>query len=103
MSLPGANLVWHCPYFIIFSSDDGKVGGTNYKEYASVKLYGENDGSSEVSENHIEVVKTDEFPGWDVWKEINKNLNQYTGEMKLSEFAGQCRNRVAGGWDNYVI
>ncbi len=37
------------------------------------------------------------------WKEINKNLNQYTGEMKLSEFAGQCRNKVAGGWDNYVI
>ena len=37
------------------------------------------------------------------WKEINKNLNQYTGEMKLSDFAGQCRNRFAGGWDNYVI
>ncbi len=37
------------------------------------------------------------------WKEINKNLNQYTGEMKLSEFAGQCRDKVAGGWDNYVI
>ena len=37
------------------------------------------------------------------WKEINKNLNQYTGEMKLSEFAGQSRNKVAGGWDNYVI
>ncbi|MCR5746576.1 MAG: Rrf2 family transcriptional regulator [Lachnospiraceae bacterium] len=37
------------------------------------------------------------------WKEINKNLNQYTGDMKLSEFAGQCRDRFAGGWDNYVI
>ena len=37
------------------------------------------------------------------WKEINKNLNQYTGEMKLSDFAGQCRNKFAGGWDNYVI
>ena len=37
------------------------------------------------------------------WKEINKNLNQFTGEMKLSDFAGQCRNRFAGGWDNYVI
>ena len=37
------------------------------------------------------------------WKEINKNLNQFTGDMKLSEFAGQCRNKVAGGWDNYVI
>ena len=37
------------------------------------------------------------------WKEINKNLNKYTGEMKLSDFAGQCRNSFAGGWDNYVI
>ncbi len=37
------------------------------------------------------------------WKEINKNLNQYTGEMKLSDFTGQCRNRFAGDWNNYVI
>ncbi|MBR6258185.1 MAG: Rrf2 family transcriptional regulator [Lachnospiraceae bacterium] len=37
------------------------------------------------------------------WKEINQNLNQYTSEMNLSDFAGQCRNSFAGGWDNYVI
>ena len=37
------------------------------------------------------------------WKEINKNLNQYTGEMKLSDFAGQCRKKFSGEWDNYVI
>ena len=23
--------------------------------------------------------------------------------VKLSDFAGQCRNSFAGGWDNYVI
>ena len=37
------------------------------------------------------------------WEKINKSLNQYTAEMKLSDFAGQCRNNVTGGWDNYVI
>ena len=37
------------------------------------------------------------------WKKINKNLNQYTGEMNLSEFATQCRNSFTGDWDNYVI
>ena len=24
-------------------------------------------------------------------------------EVRLSDFAGQCRNRFEGGWDNYVI
>ena len=37
------------------------------------------------------------------WKEINKNLNKYTGELKLSDFAGQCRNSFTDVWDNYVI
>ena len=23
--------------------------------------------------------------------------------VKLSDFAGQCRSNVTGGWDNYVI
>ena len=37
------------------------------------------------------------------WNEINRNLNKYTGELKLSDFAGQCRNSFADVWDNYVI
>ena len=36
-----------------------------------VKLYGENDGNKEDADNHIEVIRTDEFPGWDAWKETN--------------------------------
>ncbi|MBQ3898675.1 MAG: HD domain-containing protein, partial [Lachnospiraceae bacterium] len=27
MSLPGANLVWHCPYIVLYTSEDGQVGG----------------------------------------------------------------------------
>ncbi len=72
MSLPGANLVWHCPYVVLFYSDDGKVNGPNYKEYALLKINGENEGSDEFSENRFVMKRTSEFPGWDDWKEINK-------------------------------
>ena len=72
MSLPGASLVWHCPYILLFHSDDGKVNGENYKEYAAVKLYGENDGSNEYARNSISVKKKEDFPGWDIWKEANR-------------------------------
>ncbi|MBO4374388.1 MAG: HD domain-containing protein [Lachnospiraceae bacterium] len=72
MSLPSANLVWHCPFVILFSSDDGCVNGSGYKEYACIKLCGENDGDTEFATNSISVKKTDEFSGWDRWKEMNK-------------------------------
>lgn len=73
MSLPGASLVWHCPYVVLFYSDDGKVGGTNYREYGLIKLYGENEGDTEFAQNSITMKKTDEFPGWNAWKEANKH------------------------------
>ena len=72
MSLPGANLIWHCPYVIIYSSDDGRVNGKHYREYALVELHGEYDGEYDYSHNHISVKKTEAFPGWDAWKKINK-------------------------------
>ena len=72
MSLPGANLVWHCPYIIIFSSGDGMVYGPDYREYAAVKLNGETDPSEEYATNSIYMKRRDDFPGWDVWKEKNK-------------------------------
>ena len=72
MSLPGASLVWHCPYILIFSSDDGKVGGPNYREYDLVKLYGESNGDNEYAHNSITMKKTADFPGWDAWKDVNK-------------------------------
>ena len=73
MSLPGASFVWHCPYIVIFCSDDGSVGGENYREYGLVKIYGENEGDNEFAYNSISMKKTDDFLGWDEWKEINKN------------------------------
>ncbi len=72
MSLPESNLVWHCPYIVLFYSEDGEVYGENYREYGLVKIYGENEGDNEFAHNSIDVKKTDKFPGWDAWKEINK-------------------------------
>jgi hypothetical protein len=73
MSLPSADLVWHCPYIIIFYSEDHMVGGKGYKEYALIKINGESSGDNEYAQNKITMKKSSEFPGWDKWKEINKS------------------------------
>lgn len=72
MSLPVASLVWHCPYILLYTSDDGSVGGPNYKELNLIKLDGEDQGDSEYAKNRFIMKKTKDFPGWDAWKEANK-------------------------------
>ena len=71
MSLPSADLVWHCPYVVLFYSDDGTVSGGNYREYTMIKLNGESSGSG-YADNDFRMKKTSLFPGWDEWKRINK-------------------------------
>ena len=72
MSLPTARLVWHCPFVTIYSSGDKKVKGDNFKEYALVRFDGENWDSNDISDNRMIINQTDNFGGWDVWKEENK-------------------------------
>ena len=72
MSLPVASFIWHCPYVAIYSSDDGKVFGENYHEYALIKFNGENEIKDHYSENEFNMKKKDTFPGWEEWKEKNK-------------------------------
>ncbi|MCR4688858.1 MAG: HD domain-containing protein [Saccharofermentans sp.] len=72
MSLPSSNLVWHCPYIVLFYSEDGKVGGKGYKEYALVKLCGEVSGEEEHAENHLSMQRNDSFAGWEEWKANNR-------------------------------
>ena len=72
MSLPSANFIWNCPYIVIYSSDDGKVDGENYLEYALIKMNGEAESDSTLAENDAVVKKTREFKGWDNWKKKNK-------------------------------
>lgn len=71
-SLPDANLVWHCPYVILYYSDDGKVYGPNYREYAMVKYDGEENGSNENAENSFVMKKTENFTNWEEWEALSK-------------------------------
>ena len=71
-SLPTARLIWHCPYIVLFHSADGKVNGKGYKEYAVVRLDGENWENENHIQSQIIANKEDGFEGWDAWKQKNK-------------------------------
>ena len=72
MSLPMATLVWHCPYIVVFYSENGLINGPGYTEYAMIKLNGEDNGSKDYVTNVFTMRKTDGFKDWNVWKERNK-------------------------------
>ncbi len=72
MSLPVASFIWHCPYIVIYSSDNGQVDGDNYHEYALIKINGENEIKDHYAENRFVMKKKEDFPGWETWKEKNK-------------------------------
>ena len=71
-SYPTARLIWHCPFFCIFSSSNGRVDGVDYHEYLLIKLNGENWDSTENVDNQISVEHTRDFGGWKSWLELNK-------------------------------
>ena len=81
MSLPSASLAWHCPYILVYSASDGKVGGKDYKEYALVKLNGECNADNEYARNDFDMKKTEEFPGWEAWKTTNKRGKECSVEI----------------------
>lgn len=82
MSLPTARLVWHCPYFSIFSSANGKVEGPDFREYGLVRLDGENWDSGEYGRNKIIVTQTEDFTNWDSWKAANKTGFDVTAHIE---------------------
>jgi hypothetical protein len=72
-SLPASNLVWHCPYLVLFYSEDGKVFGPGYREYALLKLNGELEGNDEFAVTTFRMKKTENFKSWDFWKRQHKD------------------------------
>lgn len=72
MSLPTANLIWHCAYVLLFSSDDELPEGEGYIEHCCMRFDGENATNNDFAENEFNVRRGKEFPGWDEWKKINK-------------------------------
>ena len=71
-SLPTARLVWHCPYIDVFCSDDGKVGGENYRDIAFMRFDGEFWESDPSCHADVNVTKSDSFGGWEAWKNYNR-------------------------------
>ena len=72
-SLPTARLVWHCPFITLFTSEDGSADGAGFREFLLLRLDGENWESDKHAENDVHIDHTRDFPGWNVWKETNKN------------------------------
>lgn len=72
-SLPTARLIWHCPFITLFYSADKRNDNKACKEFALIRLDGENWESGNDSETKLLVSKNDDFEGWDAWKERNKN------------------------------
>ncbi len=71
MSLPSAHFVWHCPYIVLFNSNDGKVYGPDYHEYAIIRLDGEIGDESSYALNKISASRNSSFEGWDNWMKLN--------------------------------
>lgn len=84
-SLPTARLIWHCPYIVLFRSADGKVNGPDYREYAVVRLDGEDWEQEGNAQNRITVDREDGFGGWDAWKQGNKEGFDCTVTFKREE------------------
>ena len=71
-SLPTARLIWHCPFISLFTSENGRVEGEGFREFLLLRLDGENWESDEHAGNEVRIDHTRAFPGWNVWKEKNK-------------------------------
>ena len=72
MSLPTARLLWHCPFVILFYSEDGKMNGPGFMEFALMRMDGEGWEMHEGVETKIAVNKEEEFEDWDSWKARQK-------------------------------
>ena len=72
MSLPTARLVWHCPFIVMFYSDNQEINGAGYREFALIRFDGENWESDDEVENKLIVNRNDDFEGWEGWKECNR-------------------------------
>ncbi len=85
MSLPTARLVWHCPYIDLFYSPDKKPCGDGYKEYSLIRIDGESWEAERIAQNKLIVNISDDFNGWDEWKDDNKKGFDSTVSFKIED------------------
>ncbi len=67
-SLPTARLIWHCPFVSVYTAKDRRIDGDGFREFALIRLDGENWESDEHVENTIMINRTGQFAGWSDWK-----------------------------------
>lgn len=67
-SLPTARLIWHCPFVSLFTTKNGWINGEGFREFALIRLDGENWESDEQVDNKLMINRTSEFSGWNEWK-----------------------------------
>ena len=72
LSLPTARLLWHCPFVILFYSENGEAGGPGFREFALMRMDGEGWEMHEGVVSKIVVNKDDDFDDWDTWKAKQK-------------------------------
>ncbi|MBR5360738.1 MAG: hypothetical protein IK123_07605, partial [Lachnospiraceae bacterium] len=96
-SLPTARLVWHCPFVLLFTSDDTKVNGKGYRELAFMRFDGEAWECDSDCAMERKISRGDGFEDWDSWKEYNKNGYDATVTYKVKG------DRVTIATDNYGI
>ena len=96
-SLPTARMIWHCPFISIFSSQDGKVNGPDFREYMLLRLDGESWESDEHVENKVQIDLNGTFAGWNSWKDRNKQGMDCTVTIKKD------KNRISMHTENLGV
>lgn len=72
LSLPTARLLWHCPFVILFYSENGEAGGPDFREFALMRMDGEGWEMHDGVVSKILVNKDENFEDWDTWKAKQK-------------------------------
>lgn len=94
MSFPASNLVWHCPFILLYSADDGQVNGEGYREYALIRFDGETHDSKIYALNEMTAEKNEQFKSWEDWKSLNK------AGMECEVVFRRKRNRIITTTEN---
>jgi len=67
-SLPTARLIWHCPFVTVYTARDRRINGDGFREFALVRLDGENWESDDHVTNTLTINRTGRFSDWNEWK-----------------------------------
>jgi len=75
---PDGELIWFAPSVIVFSSEDGTIGGADYDELGVFISAGYSWKVGSSIDESIRVIKTENFRNYDQWIQRNKTGMEYT-------------------------